>query len=38
MTIGNWERNVYPPARRFTARIIDWLGYDPKPPVWLKRT
>jgi len=29
MTIGNWEHNTYPPAKRFVERIIEWLGYDP---------
>jgi DNA-binding XRE family transcriptional regulator len=27
MTIGNWEKNVYPPAKWFIASITAWLGY-----------
>jgi DNA-binding XRE family transcriptional regulator len=29
-SIYNWENNRNPPARRFIAPIIRFLGYDPR--------
>ena len=32
-TIWNWENNATIPEIRFVPRIIEFLGYDPLPPV-----
>jgi len=29
ISVQNWERNVYSPAKTIIPRIIAWLGYDP---------
>ena len=28
-TVGNWENGKTQPARRFTPKIVQFLGYDP---------
>jgi transcriptional regulator with XRE-family HTH domain len=29
-SVSNWERGIYRPSKRTLARIISFLGYDPR--------
>jgi transcriptional regulator with XRE-family HTH domain len=31
-TVVNWELGHFGPDLRATPRVINWLGYDPRPP------
>jgi len=31
ISVQNWERDVYEPSAASIPKIIDFLGYDPRP-------
>jgi len=31
-TVRNWEQGVFRPTADMAARIVTWLGYEPKLP------
>jgi DNA-binding XRE family transcriptional regulator len=33
VSIQNWERGIYEPNTMITGKIVEFLGYDPKPKL-----
>lgn len=31
-SVRQWERNIYYPTKRYRARIVEFLGFDPESP------